>query len=309
MWLISLFAVIICSYFMAKMTANLISTQFQGGKVPPSVKVSSSSLGAEGESLSLAATKPIVDRNIFDSRDVQVPVDPTTKEEEETTATPTGEAVKTSLGIKLVSTFAVGAGEDKRSTCIISSGKGRKGAEEVYTVDDEKEFAPDTRIVKIKFDRVEFVHKGRLEYVELEDFAKNLNLNVPPKRESTPSRVVDRKGSADPKVEQSSDGKFTIARSEVDAAINNLDKLYTQIRAVPYFKDGKSSGLKLLSVKGGSIFSKLGLKRGDILKSINSMELDIKRGLEIFNQLKSESNITIDIERRGQDKTLEYEIR
>ena len=53
----------------------------------------------------------------------------------------------------------------------------------------------------------------------------------------------------------------------------------------------------------------LGMKRGDVLKKINGLELDVKKGFEIFNQLKDQSTITLDLIRQGQPTTLEYEIR
>ena len=39
--------------------------------------------------------------------------------------------------------------------------------------------------------------------------------------------------------------------------------LLTQARAVPYFKQGKSVGLRLFAIKAGSLFEKIGLKNGD----------------------------------------------
>ncbi len=67
--------------------------------------------------------------------------------------------------------------------------------------------------------------------------------------------------------------------------------------------------MKVLAVKPGSIFGKLGIKRGDILERINGLELDIKRGMELFGQLKDQKDLRIDLVRRGQNKTMEYEIR
>lgn len=306
MWIISLMAVAICSYFLARMTTNLIAMQFEGEMAPPSYPMHEKEKGAKKfEALELEDFEPILKRNIFDSRDVGLVSKPA---EGETTDKPVevgGEAVPTSLKIKLVSTFSVGKGEDKRSTCVVSSGSG-KGKEDIYTVNDEKQFAPDTRVVRILYDRVEFVNKNRLEYIELEDFTKGIAMNVPPRREEREDRRRDKK---DVGVEKQSEGAYVIDRAEVDEAIANLDKLYTQIRAVPHFHEGRPNGLKLLSVRSGSIFSKLGLRRGDILQRINGLELDIKRGLEIFNQLKSETRITIDLERRGGRQTLDYEIR
>ncbi|HPM41693.1 MAG TPA: general secretion pathway protein GspC, partial [bacterium] len=75
------------------------------------------------------------------------------------------------------------------------------------------------------------------------------------------------------------------------------------------FSGGKVSGMKILSVKGDSIFAKLGMRRGDVLQKINGMELDVKRGFEIFNQLKDSKNIQLDLIRQGQPTSLEYEIR
>lgn len=308
MWLVNLVAVALCAYFLAKMTTNLVSLQFES---TASVTVVPSTAGEVeprnlGEGVDLT---PILKRNIFDSREPDVAQDETPVEtEDETEAVATGEAVLTSLGITLISTFAVGSGTDNRSTCIIQGGGGQQG--DVYTVNDQKEFAPQTKIVKIRYDRVEFLNKGRLEYVELKDFATEIAMNVPPSRGEEPVRRSTQGGEdGEVRVESTGQGKFVIDRAEIDSAIQNLDKLYTQIRAVPYFKGGRANGLKLLSVRSDSLFAKLGLQRGDILQRINGIELDIKRGLEIFNQLKSESSISMEIERRGQPTTLEYEIR
>jgi len=301
-----LLAVVLCSYFLAKMVANGLSFKF-GAFIsgPLTVAENPPIVISEKKEATAEELKPILDRNIFDSKDTGVDQGPVSTETvEEEVVDLTGEAVPTSLGIKLVSTFSVGNGEDGRSSSIISSGK---GAADVYTVGDAKSFAPETKIVRILFNRVEFSNKGRLEYVELEDFAKGVKMNVPPPRDE--GEPEGPKEDKEVKIEKKGESNFVIDRSEIEDAINNLDKLYTQVRAVPNFKDGKPNGLKLLSVRAGSIFSKLGLQRGDILKSINGMEMDIKRGLDIFNKLKSENHITIDLERRDATQTFEYEIR
>lgn len=313
MWLISLVAVVICSYFLARMTANFIALQFEGSPTPPSVKLSEASGGEKAVALTEEDITPIAERNVFDSQAVPPSAQPDEKGAEpevdvNADVDPNGEAVATSLGIKLISTFSVGAGTDERSTCIISEGKGQ-GSQDVYTVGGEKSFAPEAKITKILHDRVEFIRSGRLEFVALDDFTKgSASITQPPVRD-TESATPAAKKDAEPAIEKSADGKFVIDRAEIDNAIANLDKLYTDIRAVPHFKDGRPDGLKLLSVKAGSIFSKLGLQRGDVLQKINGMDLDIKKGLEIFNQLKTESHIAMDVERRGSNQVLNYEIR
>lgn len=306
MWLISLVAVIFCSYFLARMTADIVALKLQGEVALPTMQATPSLTGGrnrdkESVTNDITAFQKITERNLFDSRAV-VTIAPGTgsKTDVSTTVDLNGEAVLTTLAIKLISTFAVGEGIDKRSSCVISGGANKQ---EVYTVHDEKKFASDADIIKILYDRVEFVNKGRLEYVPLVDFVKGgLADNT---LKGSPTNV----GGSQPKVEQAGEGKFVLDRAELDDAIANIDKLYTQIRATPHFKDGVPDGLKLSSIRAGSIFAKLGLQRGDILKRMNGIDLDIKKGLDIFNQLKNETHITIDLDRKGAPTTLDYEIR
>ena len=86
--------------------------------------------------------------------------------------------------------------------------------------------------------------------------------------------------------------------------------LLTQARAVPYFKDGRSIGLRLFAIKTGSLYEKLGLKNGDILKSINGNSLgDLSQAMKLFEQLKQERSISVMLERDKQDKEFRYQIR
>ncbi len=308
MWLVSLVAVIFCAYFLASMTAGLVSLKLQGEDVSLLISPPTTEKGEEG-ALAPAedpeALKPVIERNVFNSKAILSTGEP--EEEEETTEVLTGEAVPTSLSIKLLSTFSVGGGMDQRSTCVISGGQAK---EDVYTVNDTKQFAPETKVLKILYDRVEFSNKGRLEYVLLEDFAKRTASHDRGKSKEEKTRKNEKEEPAEEvKIEETGEGKFVIDRAEIEAAMANMDKLYTQVRAVPHFKEGNPDGLKLLSVRSGSIFSKLGLKRGDILKKINGNELDIKKGLELFNQLKTESTFVIEVERKGTVFNMEYEIK
>ena len=152
----------------------------------------------------------------------------------------------------------------------------------------------------------------RLEYVEMGDTA-GLSIFRSPE-EVHQGKSGGKPSKKSPKSARKSGiseegGKIVIDQGEVDNALTNLDKLYTEIRIVPNFKNGKAAGMKVLSVKPGSIFNKLGLRRGDILEQINGLELDIKSGMALFAQLKDAKNLTIDLKRKGQKKSLEYEIR
>jgi general secretion pathway protein C len=104
--------------------------------------------------------------------------------------------------------------------------------------------------------------------------------------------------------------KIDVAQSDLDEALANLPVLLTQARTVPYFTNGKRDGLRLFAIRAGSFYEKIGLKNGDILKTVNDNELnDPANALQIFEKLKSERNIAVKVNRNRQDLTLRYEIK
>lgn len=112
-------------------------------------------------------------------------------------------------------------------------------------------------------------------------------------------------GSSSPSVES-----MVVSKSQLDEALSNLPLLLTQARAVPYFKDGKSVGLRLFAIKSGSMFETIGLKNGDILKSINGTSLgDITQAVKLFEELRNERSISVQVERNREDKEFQYQIR
>ena len=139
-------------------------------------------------------------------------------------------------------------------------------------------------------DRVEIERLGKIEILKLDEFGSS--------DASGPGGVTA----------QGDD--FTVDEAELDKGLENLPLLLTQARAVPYFKDGRSVGLRLFAIKTGSLYEKIGLKNGDILKAINGNSLaDITQALKLFEQLKQERSINLVLERDKQDREFKYTIR
>lgn len=103
---------------------------------------------------------------------------------------------------------------------------------------------------------------------------------------------------------------YEVAQAEVDNVLSNLSTVATQARIVPNFKNGKADGFKMFSIRPGSIYSKLGLKNGDVIRQINGYDMDSPdRALEIYQKLRSAGSINVSLERRGQPKTLNVSIK
>jgi len=311
LWLIDLVAVLFCSFFAAKITSVYIAKTLEVEQVL-SISSPSPSAGADlsaPRTISISDYRVIIERNVFDSSEVPAEVTAEQQASEEAPV-PTGEAVKTTLGIKLFGVLVIGIGEDPRSSATVQ-GVGGNAAIDTYSVGTVDGFAPNTKLIRVKPDRIEFSNSGRLEYALMEDEMGTSIFGGPPKEGpgEVPAEGATPETPTAPLVKETGEGKFVLDQSEVDNALKNLDRLYTEVRAVPNFAGGKVSGIKILSVKQGSIFDKLGLRRGDILERINGMELDVKRGFEIFSTLKDEKKLTLDLVRQGQNQTVEYEIR
>jgi general secretion pathway protein C len=103
---------------------------------------------------------------------------------------------------------------------------------------------------------------------------------------------------------------FTVEETELNDALSNLPVLISQVRAVPYFRDGQSIGMRLFALRRDSLWEKIGLKNGDILLAVNDNSLsDPSQALKIFEQLKSERSINVKLERNGSPTELRYNIR
>ena len=100
--------------------------------------------------------------------------------------------------------------------------------------------------------------------------------------------------------------QYVVKREDLNKATGNLGALASQARIVPSAKD---NGFKIFSIAKDSLYSKIGIQNGDVLKSINGIELSSPdKALEAYSRLQNASKLSLDIVRKGQNETLEYTI-
>ena len=104
---------------------------------------------------------------------------------------------------------------------------------------------------------------------------------------------------------------ITLRQEDIESSFENLNDLLSQARVQPNLKDGIADGFRITGIKSGSIFRRMGLRNGDIIRSVNgSMISSMDEAMAIYNDLKSgNSGVSLEIERRGQIRTLNYRIR
>lgn len=103
---------------------------------------------------------------------------------------------------------------------------------------------------------------------------------------------------------------YSLDRAMLDNQLKDLPRLQQDGRVVPHYKDNQYQGFKLVGVRPGSLYRAIGIRSGDVITSVNGNKIDSpNKALELFEQLKNSSNIAVEIERRGQPKTLSYTIK
>ncbi len=149
------------------------------------------------------------------------------------------------------------------------------------------------KLVEILTESIKIEHNGKIEILEL--------------AEATGSSGSGGTGT----ISSNDDGtEFSVAEEELSKALANLPRLLSQARAVPYFRNGKSIGMRLFAIRRGSLYEKLGMKNGDIILSVNDTSVnDPAQALKIFEKLKTERSINLELERNGQSSALRYSIR
>jgi beta-lactamase regulating signal transducer with metallopeptidase domain len=99
--------------------------------------------------------------------------------------------------------------------------------------------------------------------------------------------------------------------SDIQKSIEDIDSLLSQAQVTPHHaEDGSLDGLWVSNIKKGSIYVKMGLKNGDIIKGMNDNPMTrIDDILSLYERLKTGSNFFLNIMRDGQEIALNLRIR
>ena len=104
--------------------------------------------------------------------------------------------------------------------------------------------------------------------------------------------------------------RTVLDRREVEQAMGDLPKLLSQARAVPYLVNGAMNGFRLDFIAPSSFYEKIGLKHGDVLQQVNGVDIrDPGTMLTLFQQLRNEQTVKLDVLRNNQRTAMTFDIR
>ncbi len=270
-------------YFSVRAFYQTVSAQLDHS---PLVRtVSKGEASSENETLHpLSYYKPISERNLFNTKEKEEKPKEEVQEVQE-------ELKETKLNLKLWGT--VSGGSDK-TYAVIEDTKKRK--QNLYR---EGDMIQNAIVKKILREQIILSVNDKDEILKMEE-----------KKVSKSSAREKARSRDKPAVKKRASSKnIKIERSEIEEAISDVNNLMKQARIRPHFKNGKPDGLTLTRIKRKSVFTKLGLKSGDIIMGVDGKLIEsVDDGLKFYDSLKTSSNVELQIKRRGRTQTINYEI-
>ena len=107
-----------------------------------------------------------------------------------------------------------------------------------------------------------------------------------------------------PAIQQQSEKQFQVTREEVNKQMRSPDFL-SQARLVPY----AGGGFLVREIKPGSVYEKLGLRMGDVIRGVNGKPVNsADDAMKFYQQLAELNNVRIEVMRAGQVEQLQYNL-
>ena len=244
------------------------------------------SVGKQADISRLADYQTIIDRNLF-SKLSGAPVKDTDIDSRD--------IKPTSLKLTLLGTIC---SNGKNSAAVIE--ETAKKTQGLYRVGDSIQNA----VIKSVFaGRVVLIVDGHDEVLAMDELKSSETVIAPADSVRTAAVSAQAALAATPLMER----KISIKRQDIDESFENINDLISQATIKPHYTDGEADGLTVTGIKAGSIFRKMGLRNGDIVKGVNDNEIKTAEDLiSMYNDLRSDSNVSLQIIRRGREANLNY---
>jgi general secretion pathway protein C len=300
-WVINLAFLAVAAFLVAK-TVNV----FVGGVLAPLPDLAATGPAQAVVSAVKTALAPTALSKITGIELPKVEV----KEEPTAPAAPpdldTQDPVKTGLRLKLVGTLVA----NRKQWSLANIEDVNSHDVKVYMVSDHVQGA---EIIDIERWRVLINNNGRKEFIDMEpgDGSTAVAPYTPPVvAQRTVNDAPPPSAAIGSSIRAITEDHYEIPKEEINRTLSNLNDVAMQARIVPAFKDGVAVGFKLFSIRPDSLYTKIGVQNGDVIRRINGYEINSPdKALEVYSKLKESSRIEIEIDRNGSNVRKTYNVR
>lgn len=164
-----------------------------------------------------------------------------------------------------------------------------------------KEIQPSVLLTEVFTDAVSVDDHGRTRRIELHDKSKSLSAGASTATIPTPP-VSNPRGT--PIVQRN------ISRKMLNSQMRNFSTLLSQAKVVPHFAHGKTDGFVISNIVPRSLYQKIGLRNGDIIRKVNQKVINnAAQAMQLYQSLQKASVIQLEVERAGQIQVINYHIQ
>jgi general secretion pathway protein C len=304
-WLLGVIAVIVCAMFSAMAVNHYVEGKYLAESAEPAKNAPRARQAKPKPTTLSKIGLPLAKRNMFCSE--CEPLEPVADD------LPTDEAGDsvplTSLPLTLIATNVSTYTANSFAT-IHNSNSERQGA---YWISDVIPEAGPIEAIRGKY--VDFrnaKNNNRLERIALLGKAAPKTKVTPKAKGKKPKggKRAELRAAIDEGIKKVDDTHYEIDRALVDKLLANPMSVARGARVVPSIKNGKANGFKLYAIRPNSIYGKLGLMNGDTIHAVNGFELTTPdKALEVYTKVKTSSNLSVSVTRRGKPVNLGYNIQ
>ncbi len=177
-----------------------------------------------------------------------------------------------------------------------------RGKNQVVSYTPGKEIEGMAAILRVERQKVIFrnLNSNRLEYIEMKKEGNKVAFGgaIP--------------GTSGKEVQSVGNNTFAIKRADLLKYTNDLSSILMQARAVPNREPGTGAinGFRILDMQPGSIYEQLGIQKMDVIKSVDGTAVDSPaKAMELYQTLKNNPKVTLQVERGGKTETMTYNIQ
>jgi general secretion pathway protein C len=153
-----------------------------------------------------------------------------------------------------------------------------------------EELTPGVRLEAVEQDRIVILRNGVREAVSMKDADKTTSLIVP---------------SPGPIVQPGASGGQLVDRRQLQQQLGRPEFL-SQALIVP----NPDGGFLVRQIQPGSLYEKLGLRPGDVIRNVNGQALtSMEDVMRLYQQFGSAQRVLVEVQRQGRNETLYYDMR
>ena len=244
--------------------------------------------------------KSVLGRNIFNSAG-EVPDQGELLDDNET-PTAVEQCNKPTLDLKVIGIIYLGT-----NNSVVSVREASYSQSDTYRVGDLLEGHEDVQVLAIERSQMVIDNGGRRECYEMKKGDKIARASTTNKGSS--SKRQSRKRQQ--RVSSGGGGTVILDSAWVEAELGpGFGNIMQSARVVPNDIGGRINGFKVFAIKPNTLFSKIGLRNGDIVQKINDTSLEqAEQGFALYQTFQEDQEIVFNIMRKNRPQTITVMIK